>query len=173
MQRRLTHIDWVSKRRSAIDRFWRANATFVELPVAPVDREFEVDPSVRLTQDINDANGEILMRAGETINPLDLLPMTKTVVIFNGLDRRQLDMAASIATQVRKDGRGVILLTTSVNSESGWDSLHGMERDLHGPVYLLQANLAERFQLHYVPATVSTRGNRLVVNEYSLEGGDE
>lgn len=173
MQRRLASIDWVSKRQAAIDQFWRKKAGFVHLPDADEDREFSVDPSVRITEDIRDADGKVLLHAGDILNPLDLLPLSKTVVVFNGTDRHQLEIAAGIADRVRDGGRGVILLTTTVDVERGWDSVHGMEQDLSGPVYLLQANLAERFQLRRVPSTVTSRGNRLVVTEFAVQRGDE
>lgn len=168
MQRRVASIDWSTKRQAAIDNFWRNKSDFIDLPTALEDREFEIDPSVRVTQDIQDADGQVLVRAGETFNPLEYIPLTKTVVVFSGTDPDQLAYATEVAGQVRSEGRGVILLTTTVDTTQGWNSIHGMEQDLRGPVYLLQADLAQRFQLKHVPSTVSSRGNRLVVNEHAI-----
>jgi len=168
MQRRVAGIDWSTKRQVAIDDFWRNKSDFIDLPVAEENREFEIDPSVRVTQDIQDADGKVLVYAGETFNPLDYIPLTKTVVVFRGTDPAQLAYATEIAGQVRAEGRGVILLTTTVDTSQGWNSIHGMEQDLRSPVYLLQADLAQRFQLQHVPSTVNSRGNRLVVNEHAI-----
>lgn len=173
MQRRLANIDWNTKRQASIDRFWRTKTDFIDLPDAKEDQEFEVDPTVRVTDDIKDADGNVLVHAGEAFNPLDVLPLSKTIVVFRGTDPDQIAMANEVASRVRSEGRGVILLTTTVDTENGWKSVNGMETDLRGPVYLLQSNLAERFRLRHVPSTVTSRGNRLVVNEMAVRPNNE
>ena len=168
MQRRLANIDWNKKRQASIDRFWRNKSDFIHLPDAKQDHEFEVDPTVRVSEDIKDAEGNVLVHAGEAFNPLDVIPLSKTVIVFRGTDPAQIAMANEVASRVRSEGRGVILLTTTVDTENGWKSMNAMEQDLRGPVYLLQANLAQRFQLRHVPSTVTSRGNRLIVNEMAV-----
>lgn len=168
MQRRLATIDWNQRREAAIDRYWRDKSDYIELPDASADREFEVDPSIRVTEDIRDPEGNLLIYAGERFNPLELVPLSKTIIVFRGTDPRQVEKAGQLARAVREDGRGVILLTTTVDPSLGWGGLNTMETDLQGPVYLLQQNLAERFQLAHVPSTVEARGTRLLVREYGL-----
>lgn len=168
MQRRLAEVNWAAQRQEAIDGFWRSGHNFLDLPDAPEDTQFAVDPTVRITENITDENGRVLVAAGERYNPLDILPMTKTVVVFRGTDARHRAKAAEIAAEVRKEGRGVILLTTVVDTAAGWDSLSEMETAVQGPVYLLMPNVAERFHLRHAPATVSAQGRRLVVKEWAL-----
>ena len=168
MQRRIAEANWEARRQEAIDGFWRTGHRFLDLPDAPEDAEFAVDPTVRITENITDENGRVLVAAGERYNPLDILPMTKTVVVFRGTDARHRAKAAEIAAEVRGEGRGVILLTTVVDTEAGWDSLSAMETALQGPVYLLMPNVAERFHLRHAPSTVSAQGRHLVVQEWAL-----
>ena len=168
MQRRLAQVNWEAQRQEAIDGFWRSGHTFLDLPDAPQDAQFAVDPTVRITENITDENGRVLVAAGERYNPLDILPMTKTVIVFRGTDPRHRAKAAEIAAEVRSEGRGVILLTTVVDTEGGWESLSAMETAVQGPVYLLMPNVAERFHLRHAPSTVSARGRRLVVQEWAL-----
>ena len=66
----------------------------------------------------------------------------------------------------------MILLTTEVDTAAGWDALDSLERTLQGPVYLLFPNVAERFRLRHVPATVRAQGSRLIVQEWALGGGE-
>jgi len=169
MQRRLAAMDFESRRQAAIARFW-SNRTFVRLPDAPEDAAFEIDPTVRVTADITDLNGQVLVAAGERFNPLDAVPFTKTVVGFRGTDPRHRAKAAELAGEVRLAGRGVILLTTELDTAAGWDGLEEIETLLQGPVYLLFPNVAERFHLRHAPSTVQADGARLIVREWALPG---
>lgn len=169
MQRRMAKIDWEQKREQAIARFWR-HTTFIELPPAREDREYEVDMTVEVTEDIRDADGGLLIAAGERFNPLDSVSLTKTILIFNGRDARQVRRVDEIARDARARGRGVILITTGVDREDGWRWLDNMETTLQGPVYLLQSDLVERFKLQHVPSVISANGNRLQVRELALGG---
>ncbi len=166
MQRRLAETDFAEHRQAAIDRFW-SSRRFVRLPDAPEDTAFEVDPTVRVTADITDLNGRVLVSAGERFNPLDAVPLTKTVVVFRGTDPRHVARAAELASEVRQQGRGVILLTTEVDTGAGWNALKTLEGTLQGPVYLLFPDVAERFRLRHVPATVRAQGTRLIVEEWA------
>ncbi len=168
MQQRLASIDWRARREAATAGFWRQPREFVELPDATDDREFLVDASVRVTQDLADADGHILARAGETMNPLDWMPLSKTLIVFRGTEPRHVQKAAEAARRIRAEGRGVILLTTAVNTGDGWAHLGELERELAGTVYLLPPALAERFHLAHIPATVASRGKRLLVTELSV-----
>ena len=172
MQRRLAAIDFESRRQAAIERFW-SNQTFVRLPDAPEDAAFEIDPTVRVTADITDLNGRVLVAAGERFNPLDAVPLTKTVIVFRGTDPRHRARAAELAGEARLAGRGVILLTTELDTAAGWGGLEEIETLLQGPVYLLFANVAERFHLRHVPSTVHADGSRLIVREWALPGQRE
>lgn len=168
MQERMARIDWNERRRAAIDRFWSRPRNFVELPDAPAAREFLVDPSVRVTEDLEDADGTVLVHAGETFNPLDWVPLSKTIIVFRGTDARHVKAAAEAARRARTDGRGVILLTTAVDTTRGWEHLNDMERELVGAVYLMPASLVERFHLTHIPATIASRGKQLLVKELAV-----
>lgn len=169
MQRRLASIDWQQEKRRAMQRFWQRKADFVRLPDTEGQREYLIDPSVRVTEDLQDANGVVLIRAGDTVNPLRWTTLTKTVIAFRGTDERHIRRALDAAQRARSDGRGVILLTSEIDTSRAWESLSELEKELKGTVYVLPRVLAERFQLQRLPATVSAEGNRLRVRELALE----
>lgn len=169
MQRRLANIDWVSRREKALANFWtKHNARFVELADARERHEVLVDPSVRVTQDLEDAEGNVLVEAGQTFNPLAWIPLSKTIIVFRGTDPRHVSKATELARAARASGRGVILLTTSIDTERGWAHLSELERSLSGAVYVLPAALVDRFQLNRIPATVASRGQQLLVTEVPI-----
>lgn len=166
MQQRLALVDFEARRREAIEQFWSKHGdNFVDLPDAKERRELLIDPSVRVTEDVEDADGSVLVSAGQTFNPLTWVPLSKTIVVFRGTDPRQVSKAQELARDARIGGRGVILLTTAIQTDRGWQHLSELERALSGAVYLLPQSLVERFHLARIPATVVSRGQRLLVTE--------
>ncbi len=172
MQRRIANIDWNKRRDQALQNYWADKQDFVDLPTATENRQFIIDPTVQVTKDIVGKDGEVLVKAGQTFNPLDLVPMTKTVLVFRGTDIEQVNKVSEIADSIRRQGRGVILLTTVVDTDQGWKSIGNMERDLNSPVYLLLPNLARRFNLQHVPSMIEGRDNRLVIKEIAMVNAD-
>lgn len=170
MQQRLARIDWAARREAAAREFWaKRHDTFVQLKEARERQEFLVDPSVRVTEDLEDAEGNLLVAAGQTFNPLAWAPLTKTIVIFRGTDPKQVATASALARAARADGRGAILLTTDLETDRGWQHLSELEHQLSGVVYVLPEALVERFHLQRIPATVASRGKQLLVTEIPVE----
>lgn len=170
MQQRLARIDWAARREAAIEGFWlKHEAQFVSLPEARERRERRVNPSVRVTEDLLDAEGRLLVAAGHTINPLNWAPLSKTIIVFRGTDPRHVATATHLARAAQANGRGVILLTTSIDPEQGWQHLSQLERTLAGSVYVLPKALVDRFEISHIPATVASRGHELVVTEVPPE----
>lgn len=171
MQQRLASIDWTARRAMAMQSFWsRRQETFVELSDAREHHEFLIDPSVRVMEDLEDADGNLLVAAGQTFNPLAWVPLSKTIVVFRGTDPKHVATATQLARAARVGGRGVILLTTALATERGWEHLSELERTLAGAVYVLPEALVERFHLTRIPATVSSRGKQLLITEVPVEG---
>ncbi len=52
------------------------------LPPAQEHKEFLIDPTVRVTQDVKDKQGRVIASAGELINPLSRFPQNLTMIIF-------------------------------------------------------------------------------------------
>ena len=166
MQQRFAAIDWSARREAAMEHFWsRRQGSFVELPDAREAREFLVDPTVRVTEDLEDAEGNVLVAAGETFNPLNWVPLSKTIIVFRGTDAHHVAKATELARAARAQGRGVILLTTSIETDRGWSHLNELEHALAAPVYVLPKDLVDRFHLAHIPATVASRGKQLLVRE--------
>jgi conjugal transfer pilus assembly protein TraW len=171
MQRRLAGIDWEAQRAGAMGRFWAKHKDFVALPDARHHREFLVNPTVELTDDLEDAQGHTVARAGERWNPLDWMVLSKTIVVFRGTDPRQVTAVKAVIRSAEKAGHGVILLTTDIDADHGWEHLGKLENTLSGTVYLLPQSLVDRFHLQAVPSTIVSQGRQLLVTELD-PGGD-
>jgi hypothetical protein len=78
--------------------------------------------------------------------------------------------AQAVASRAQANGRGVILLTTAIDTARGWKHLTELEGRLSGTVYVLPSDLVERFHLKAIPATVVSQGKQLLVTELPVGG---
>ncbi|MGZ0079922.1 TrbC family F-type conjugative pilus assembly protein [Methylomonas sp. Kb3] len=165
IKRRMAAIDWKQKQRQAIERFW-GQQKFEDLPTAQADRERIVDLTITAPRDLTAPNGQLIIRAGQTVNPLDKMPFGLCLKVFDATVPAQVELIQCQSCQ-NKQAR-VMYLATALPRQSGWDSLQRLETALQAPVYLLTPDVRSRFQLQQVPAIVEQVGNQLVVRERKL-----
>ena len=119
MKKRVAAIDWEAKKKAAVENFWK-NKTFEVLPTAEVDRTRTVDLTITVPTDIRDLAGNLIRRAGERINPLDIRPLTQTMLIFNAANRVEVDRVADFLKAWKADGRTMpVLIATAVDKARG------------------------------------------------------
>jgi conjugal transfer pilus assembly protein TraW len=162
LSRRAAALDGAALKPRALARYW-PRVGFVELPEVTEARVRQVDPTVPVTTDLQAPDGRWIARAGDRFNPLAVLPFTTRLVVFDAT--RPAQVAVAQAAGQGLGGRRVIYLTTRLDRARGWLALDEVETRLGQPVYLLDAHLAERFQLQRVPAVVEAAGQRLVIQE--------
>lgn len=166
LKRRLAALDLAKLRAQALARYWK-RVTFEELPVAAVPRTREIDPTLTASSAVSLPGGTPLVRAGDTLNPLDRLPFTLRLVVFDATDPRQVQTAARLGREAGE--RRVVYLATRL--ERSWDGLASTQDALDAPVYLLTPGVRARFGLERVPAYVEARGRVFLVAEVPPEGG--
>ncbi len=154
---------------NAVSSYWR-RASFVELPKAIEHRVRRLDPTVTTKNELRDHDGRLLVPAGVTINPLERLPFTSRLVVFDGTDAEELAWAKE---QVDPD-RKTILITTKIDRAVGWPAWKRLHEDLGQPVYLLPAKLAERFAIEATPTLIEAApdGQALLITEDVPEAGE-
>ena len=159
---RMAVIDWKQKQQQAIVRFW-AQQKFEDLPTTQEDRDRTVDLTITAPRDLVVPNGQLIIRAGQTVNPLDKMPFGLCLMVFDATVSAQVELIQRQSCQDKK--ARVLYLTTSLPRQDGWDQLKTLETRLQDPVYLLTPDVRSRFQLQQVPAIVEQAGNHLVVHE--------
>lgn len=131
----------------------------VSLPRAKDYRAVAVNPVYTLDQDITDAEGKLLFKAGAQVNPLEIRPLTKTLCFIDGDDPQQV---AWITTYCANDARNKWILVNgdmgALNQHTGWRWYF----DQRGV-------LTQRFGLQAVPAVIRQNGGRLYVEEFPME----
>jgi conjugal transfer pilus assembly protein TraW len=166
LQRRLAALDLTRLREQAIGRFW-SQVAFEPLPVAAEARMRTVDPTLTAAADIRTADGTLLVRVGDRVNPLDRLPFTQRLVVFDAADARQVATAERLGRET--DGRRVVYLAAALDRTTGWAGLAAVEDRLDAPVYLLTPDVRARFALERVPAFVEAQGTLFRVAEVPPE----
>ncbi|NJA06487.1 conjugal transfer protein [Methylococcaceae bacterium WWC4] len=165
LKRRMAAIDWKQKQQQAISQFWQQQK-FEVLPEAQADRDRIVDLTITAPRDLTAPNGQMIIRAGQTVNPLDKMPFGLCLKVFDATVPAQVELIRHQSCQ-DKQAR-VMYLATQLPHQDGWDSLQRLETALKAPVYLLTPDVRIRFQLQRVPAIVEQAGNHLVVHERKL-----
>ena len=130
-------------------------------PVASVGkatrlRTYYFDPSVVVPAAITDDTGKVLIAAGTTVNPLDMVSLSKPLYFFDARDPRQVREARAVIDAHR--GQVKLILT-------GGSYMDLMRRWKLRVYYDQQGALVRQLGILAVPALVSREGKRLRIDE--------
>lgn len=166
---RIEQLDVGAMKQRAISRFWDKQPGFA-LPTVERSSTRSVDPSVIIPQDILAPDGRVVIKAGR-LNPLDVMPFGIKLVVIDPTSPWQVDLASREVA--KSDGLQVIVIashipgSTSDADQSGWDLFNDVQDVIAAPLYLLQQDLAARYQVMAVPSVVTAEDKRFVVREVS------
>ena len=158
-------MDWSQKQQQAIARFWEKRH-FEVLPAAQENRDRSIDLTVTAPRDVIAPGGNLIIRAGQSVNPLDKLAFGLCLIVFDATEKAQVDTVRHLSC--RDKSARVLYLATQLSRQDGWEYLKTLETTLNAPVYLLTPDVRQRFQLQKVPALVEQSGNRVVVRERTV-----
>jgi conjugal transfer pilus assembly protein TraW len=167
IHRRLASIDFRALGEQAVARAFD-NLRFEHLPAAGEDRARLIDPTIIAAADIRLPDGTLLVAAGDSVNPLDRLPFTQRLVVFDAADARQLAFVQALASKPSE--RRTTVLIAGLSRRDGWAALTRVIEQLDQRVYLLTPELRQRFALERVPAVVEAVGRRFRVTEHAMVG---
>jgi conjugal transfer pilus assembly protein TraW len=167
IHRRLAALDLQELRDRALGRYWERTA-LEALPMATERRERTVDPTLVAAAAVHGPDGTVLIPAGATTNPLDHLPFTRRLVVFDVSDPRQVTLARALGRAA--DGQRVVYLATRSEHASAWDGWTTVEDALDAPVYLLTPDVRARFAIERVPSLIEARDRVFVVTELPPPG---
>jgi conjugal transfer pilus assembly protein TraW len=159
---RLATLDGPRLKQQAIARFWEKRP-FEVLPEVREDRDRLIDLTVTAPRDLIAPNGNLIIRAGHTVNPLDQMAFGLCLIVFDATQPAQIDTARQLSC--RDKNARVLYLATQLSRQDGWEGLKNLEARFDASVYLLTPDVRQRFQLQQVPAVVEQAGNRIVVRE--------
>ena len=126
-------------------------------------RTYYLDPSITLTQDLQDHDGQIFHQKGELVNPLKLKPMTKPLLLIDG------DAADHLTWALKMRKIHPLAKIILVKGEP----LQMMAK-MGITIYFDQFGvICKRFGIKQVPALIRQAGETLVVQEMLAEVLDQ
>ncbi len=136
------------------------------ISLLPEHKEFLIDPTVRVTQDVKDKQGRVIASAGELINPLSRFPQNLTMIIFDPLNPGQLVWAEQQYRQRLGSGK-VMPMFTRIQKDNGWDHLNDLREKFNGKVFKVNEQIISRFQIKNTPALITTDQDKFRITLFS------
>ena len=137
------------------------NPTPVEsVRVAREKRSWTYDPSMVATNDVRDSNGNLIVRKGTTVSPLDQVSW-KPMVFFDQRDPAQVRFAHRMLKEWGARGKPVLVGGSWIDLNKAWGRQVFFDQ---------KGTLVSRFAIQAVPATVVQQGRVLLVSEIPTAG---
>ena len=122
-------------------------------------RTFYFDPSIKVEQNITDDKGNIIVRAGTTKNPLEVVSLSKHLLFFDGSDPQQVRQARALIDHYGGKVKPILVAGSYLDLMKAWQL----------SVYFDQQGvLTRKFGITQVPALVSQEGMRLRIDELKV-----
>jgi conjugal transfer pilus assembly protein TraW len=124
-----------------------------------VARTFYFDPSIKVEQNITDDKGNIIVPAGTTKNPLEVVSLSKHLLFFDGRDAQQVRDARALIDHYGGKVKPILIAGSYLDLMKAWQL----------SVYFDQQGvLTRKFGITQVPALVSQEGMRLRIDEFKV-----
>lgn len=119
-------------------------------------RTFYFDPSIKVEQAIADDKGNIIVPAGNTLNPLDVVSLSKHLLFFDGRDADQVRRARALIEHYGGKVKPILVSGSYLDLMKAWQLAVYFDQ---------QGALTRKFGITHVPALVSQEGSRLRIDE--------
>ena len=117
-------------------------------------RAFEYNPAMRVPQDLKDHEGQVFIKAGTLLNPLDYVTWSQKLVFIDGEDDVQLQWA------LKQDAKIILVKGAPL----------ALTEQYQRPIYFDQnAVLTQKLGIRQIPAQVFQEHKRLKIEELLLE----
>ena len=126
---------------------------------ATVSASHLIDASYVLPEDARDGNGRLLFAAGTRVNPLEIMPLTQSLLFIDGEDSDQVVWAKQQLAHAQQRVKLILVAGRPLDLGNAWGRL----------VFFDQGGaLVRRFSIDHVPALVYQQGTELRVDEIAL-----
>lgn len=135
-----------------------ARPTPTRLLRAEDNRMWFFNPSLTVPYDVRDSHGQVIVKQGTIINPLDRVGLSSTLIFFDGDDKAQVAWVAQELTRHQK----VKLILTS-------GSVKDVANQFKQAIYFdLNGFLIAKFKIKHLPVKVFQAGKQLQINEVNI-----
>lgn len=117
-------------------------------------RSYMFDPSLFLTHDIADHNGNVFYKKGTSLNPLTVMTLSKEYVFIDGTRDKQIEWSKKMMAE-----KNIMIILVD------GDPMRIM-KDHHITVFFDQdGEMVKRFELTHVPCVMRQEGQKLQITE--------
>jgi conjugal transfer pilus assembly protein TraW len=113
-----------------------------------------IDASLTIDKDIIDPLGNVVARAGTTVNPLHVMPFTQKLVFFDARDQEQVSAVKALSKASSKTVRPILVAGSWFDLAKAWQQTVYFDQE---------GKLCARFGITEVPAIVEQVGEQLVL----------
>lgn len=162
IQKQAEKFDWEKEKAKMAERAMTnmdGGKPLIELPRVEETREFFVDPSVELAEDVLAPNGQVVARKGDSINPFSTMSFSKSFIAFDPDDPKQV----LLARRWQQEYGPVMLLATHLPSPV--KGVPPLAETMGQSVFPLSPQLIERMGIAAVPSLIRQQGLLLRINE--------
>ena len=128
----------------------------VALPRTQKHRVHYFDPTIVLSQDIVDHEGNVLWPSGTTVNPLDYVSMTQQWLFFDADDPEQAAWAHDYLKRYPNQVRPILIQGAVLELTEAWQVRLYFDQ---------QGKYVEKFGIKTVPSLISQEGKKLRIDE--------
>jgi len=128
----------------------------IPMPTRQEAKHLDIDPSITLAANLADHKGTVLAKSGDRMNPLRIIPLTRTYLVINGADQRQLLWAIDQVAQHRVP---TTVLLTDGSLDAAKEAL-----PVSVAIYPAPAALFARFPIDSVPARLARAGDNIAID---------
>ena len=169
-EQRNAAIDWDKKKQEAIDRFWKIKP-FEILPEVEKSKVFFLDPTINVTKDIVDLNGNVIAHKGTTVNPAANMPYQLKLIVFDALKPTQVEWALHKMEEWK--GHKVVIVSTRFDRENGWKNIGDIRKRFGREIKLLNKAMVSTFGLVSSPAVIETQDGYIKISQIGKQELDE
>jgi conjugal transfer pilus assembly protein TraW len=166
MKQRMASINFKEKKEKIINSYWD-KYSYTELRSAKEDSKRKLDPSFTISSPINDHLGNPILNKGEKINPLDLMPFISRLIIFNAQNNNEVNYVDKYIHS-QPDTVNIVVITTRLDPQNGWDQKAEIEARFQRPIYLLTPDIKQRFGLRATPSIVNADDKYFYISEIDV-----
>ncbi len=152
-------LKYMQERTAAIKEKLTNPVALTTVSKALTNKTSYYDPTFQVEENVLDEKGAIVVPAGTTINPLDRVGLSRTLIFFDARDASQVAFAKKYIDKVAGLTQPILVGGSYFDLMKAWNT----------PVYFdQQGSLVRRFAIKHVPAIVRQEGKRLRIDEIAL-----
>lgn len=163
---RLHTFDFKKFKEQATERFWQSYP-YIQLPKALTCQRHTLNPIVTLTQPLLDQAGHTILPIGFEYNPLNYLPFTQQLIIFNASHAEE---KTQVKAWLQKQNQNTqhTLIANVLDQHPSISTLSELESEFNAPIYLLTPLIQSRFIVTSTPTIISAEQNKFVIESGCL-----